>query len=200
MVRHIDLSWNTLEPSLGLMYEKLVQLHEIDHTGFMNDQMFHLKPWVPEVATTAQNLIARIHEATPELEVLFMGAAALGLPGKNDIDLDILCEAKDITQNAEQLKAALGDPKSVTHAMAAWEFEKDGFEIDCILSDPTTSHVPRQKRVFELLKANHRLRAEYEHIKRGSDGLPYAEYEQRKKSFFMKILNENTSVPNGSDI
>lgn len=110
MVRHIDLSWNTLEPSLGLMYEKLVQLHEIDHTGFMNDQMFHLKPWVPEVATTAQNLIARIHEATPELEVLFMGAAALGLPGKNDIDLDILCEAKDITQKRRTAKGSSRRP------------------------------------------------------------------------------------------
>lgn len=26
MVRHIDLSWNTLEPSLILMYQKLVDL------------------------------------------------------------------------------------------------------------------------------------------------------------------------------
>lgn len=191
LVRHIDLSWNTLEPSLVLMYEKLVQLHEIDHTGFMNDQIFHLKPWIPEVATTAQDLIAQIHEATPELEVLFMGAAALGLPGKNDIDLDILCGAKDIAHNAERLKKALGDPKSITHTLVAWEFKKDGFEIDCILSDPTTSHVPRQKRVFELLKANVQLRAEYEDLKHASDGLPYTEYEQRKKAFFIKVLGED---------
>ncbi|HET7301865.1 MAG TPA: hypothetical protein VFI74_00870 [Candidatus Saccharimonadales bacterium] len=64
-----------------------------------------------------------------------MGAAALGLPGKNDIDLDILCPSKDIVHNAERLQAVLGEPKSITHATAAWEFEKNGFEIDCILCE-----------------------------------------------------------------
>lgn len=154
----------------------------------MTENIFHLKPWTPEVASTAQNLINEIHDAVPELEVLFMGAAALGLPGKNDIDLDILCETKDIAHNAERLKATLGNSKSITHTIVAWEFKKDSFDIDCILSDPSTSHVPRQKRMFELLKADSRLREEYEELKRSSDGLPYADYEKRKKAFFARAL------------
>ena len=182
--------WNTLVSSLTQMYEKLVQIYEIDHTITMTDSIFHLKPWTPEVASAAQNLINEIHDAAPELEVLFMGAAALGLPGKNDIDLDILCPAKDISHNAEKLQAVLGSPKSRTHTLVAWEFEKDGFDIDCILSDPTTSHVSRQKRVFELLKANVQLRAEYEELKRSSDGRPYTDYEKLKKAFFARALDE----------
>lgn len=64
----------------------------------MTEKVFHLNPWTPKIAATAQNIIADIHDIAPELEVLFMGAAALGLPGKNDIDLDILCSVDDVTR------------------------------------------------------------------------------------------------------
>ena len=50
---------------------------------------YNQQPWTPRVHEVASALIRRINDAAPELEVLFMGAAALGLPGKNDIDLDI---------------------------------------------------------------------------------------------------------------
>ena len=33
MVRHIDLSWNTLEPSLVLMYQKLIDLGWVYYNG-----------------------------------------------------------------------------------------------------------------------------------------------------------------------
>jgi hypothetical protein len=33
MVRHIDLSWNTLVPSLALMYQKLVTLGWVYYSG-----------------------------------------------------------------------------------------------------------------------------------------------------------------------
>lgn len=33
MVRHIDLSWNTLEPSLVLMHEKLIDLGWVYYNG-----------------------------------------------------------------------------------------------------------------------------------------------------------------------
>lgn len=33
VVRHIDLSWNTLEPSLALMYEKLTDLGWVCYNG-----------------------------------------------------------------------------------------------------------------------------------------------------------------------
>ena len=33
MVQHIDLSWNTVEPSLVLMYEKLVAMGFVYYNG-----------------------------------------------------------------------------------------------------------------------------------------------------------------------
>lgn len=166
-------------------------MHAIDHTVAMSDDIFHLQPWRPEAAATAQNIISEIHAVTPDLEVLFMGAAALKLPGKNDIDLDILCPAKDIAHNTEQLLGVLGEPNGIAKTMTVWKFERNGFEIDCILSDPSVSHVPHQKRAFELLKENAKLRKEYEELKQNSDGLPNIEYEKCKKAFFRRIVSKH---------
>lgn len=102
----------------------------------MSDKVFHLQPWSPKLTVLAQEITTSIKTVTPELEVLFMGSAALGLPGKNDIDLDILCEAKDVQKYAEKLIPILGKPKELTNTIAVWDFMKDGYEIDCILSDP----------------------------------------------------------------
>lgn len=151
-----------------------------------NDTLFHLQPWTPKVQETAEHLIGRIHAAVPELKVLFMGAAALGLPGKNDIDLDILCSVQDVKVYTDKLLPVLGPPKETKDTLAAWEFELEGFEIDAILSDPAISHVPRQQKQFEILKANPALREEYRRLKEACDGLPYTEYEKQKAAFMRK--------------
>jgi GrpB-like predicted nucleotidyltransferase (UPF0157 family) len=153
----------------------------------MNSANFHLKPWSPRAAEVANLLTNKIHVVAPELEVLFMGAAALGLPGKNDIDLDILCNVADIEKYTNKLKPVLGKPKAADDKLTVWNFELDGFEVDAILSDPRISHVPEQRTVFEKLKSNPALLAEYRKLKEACDGLPYGEYEKRKKAFF----NEN---------
>lgn len=36
MVRHIDLSWNTLEPSLVLMHKKLIDIGWVYYNGEMH--------------------------------------------------------------------------------------------------------------------------------------------------------------------
>lgn len=156
----------------------------------MTEKIFKLEPWTPEVKNVAENLINTIKSVVPELEVLFMGAAALELPGKNDIDLDILCDHNDITYYCEKLIPILGMPKEINNDLAAWNYEVNGFEIDLILSDPKTSHVPIQQKVFENLKNNNTLKEEYKKLKIECDGVPYAEYERRKIEFFEnKILS-----------
>lgn len=156
----------------------------------MTNRIFHLQPWTPKVRETAEMLINRIHTVAPNLEVLFMGAAALELPGKNDIDLDILCGKADIQAYTVRLIPILGEPKTTNDRLSAWEFELDGFEIDAILSDPSTSHVPLQRRRFEILKANPTLLDGYKKLKIASDGLPYDEYERRKVAFLEeKVLS-----------
>ncbi len=150
----------------------------------MQGKIFRLQPWTSRVQATAQKLINDIRTVTPELEVLFMGAAALGLPGKNDIDLDILCQKENVATYTQKLKTVLGDPKVAKENLTVWEFELDGFEVDCILSDPTISHVPLQRKRFEKLQANPELLNKYRKLKEACDGLTYEEYEKRKVAFF----------------
>jgi GrpB-like predicted nucleotidyltransferase (UPF0157 family) len=151
-------------------------------------KIFCLQQWSPAITATAHDVINVIHHIAPELEVLFMGAAALGLPGKNDIDLDILCKKSDVKRYGTLLLKVLGKPKEVKNDMVFWEFNKNGFEVDCILSDPAFSHVPEQKQVFDALNSNSKLLGEYKQLKISCDGLEYDEYEKRKKSFFAKVL------------
>lgn len=150
----------------------------------MTEKIFHLQQWTPEILEAAHSLISKIHTATPELEILFMGAAALGLPGKNDIDVDILCRKADINSYTKKLLPILGVAKEVNDNLAVWNFKYQGFDIDAILSDPTTSHVPKQQRVFEKLKESPDLLNEYRELKVACNGLSYATYEKRKKLFF----------------
>jgi len=156
----------------------------------MSGAIFHIQPWTIRILEVEQLLETEIRNTVPELEILFMGAAPLGLPGKNDIDLDILCSTKDISHYTKKLTPVLGKPEKISADMSIWGFEKDGFEVDCILSDPVASHVPKQKSVFELLKANADLLEEYRNLKISCDGIPYQEYEKIKKQFFMQLLNK----------
>lgn len=150
----------------------------------MTEKIFYIQPWTSEIQEAAQSLISKIHTATPELDVLFMGAAALGLPGKNDIDLDILCRQDDIKSYTKKLLPILGVPKEADDNLTVWDFKYQGFDIDAILSDPSSSHVPEQQRVFEKLKANPGLLDEYRELKVACNGLSYATYKERKKLFF----------------
>ena len=153
-----------------------------------------MRPWTPELLQTAQETISQIKGAVPHLEVLFMGAGALGLPGKNDIDLDVLCAADEIAETIERLVAVLGRPEEATDTLGVWRLMRNGFEIDCVLSDPKISHVPAQRRVFERLKSNAQLRERYRQLKLACDGLPLCEYERLKQEFFQELMRDLPSA------
>jgi len=155
----------------------------------MKSNYYHVQEWTPALKQAGDELVAKIHEAAPELEVLFMGAAALGLPGKNDLDIDILCKGNEIKHYAEILKPIFGVPQKLNKEMSVWSYTQDGIEIDCILSDPSrpNSHVPKQKKVFEILKNSPDLQERYKQLKYECDGLPYEQYEAKKKEFLSRL-------------
>ncbi|HSX30325.1 MAG TPA: hypothetical protein VLE99_00195 [Candidatus Saccharimonadales bacterium] len=155
----------------------------------MTHDYYHVQEWTPQLKATGDELVARIHEVVPELEVSFIGAAALGLPGKNDIDLDILCNQSDLKRYADILTPVLGVPQAFKDNMVVWSYMDDDIEIDCILSDPTLpgSHVPKQKRTFEILKSSPELQERYKQLKYDCDGLPYEQYEAKKNAFWKEI-------------
>ncbi len=157
----------------------------------MQKNTYHLSEWTPKLNIAAHEIVSKIQQAAPELKVLFMGAGALGLPGKNDIDLDVLCNAKDLDKYTQKINDALGVEATVKDGKAFWGYEHKGFEIDCLLSDPAAanSHIQRQKQNFEILKARPDLREKYTQLKRNCDGKPYSEYEAKKAEFLDQLPN-----------
>lgn len=158
----------------------------------MNQDYYHVHEWTPELTRFADRLIAQIHKVAPELKVLFMGSAALGLPGNREIDLDVLCDEYDLKRYVDVLMPVLGTPQAFTDTKVMWNYVRDGIEIDCILSDPKTadSHVPKQKKDFEILKTNTKLQEQYKQLKYDWDGLPLDQYKAKKKAFWEMILSQ----------
>jgi len=150
-------------------------------------RVFHVQPWNPKTETVAQSIMDAVRQSAPELEVLFMGAAALRLPGKNDVDMDILCAVQDVPRYTGRLSALFGEPREQTDKIAAWSFYQDGVEVDIMLSDPKISHVSKQKRIFEALQNDSQLYESYRRLKLACDGLPYDEYVVRKNAFFRQL-------------
>lgn len=144
--------------------------------------------WKPEMIPAALGVMEEIRKTIPGKEVLLGGSTALGIPGAGDIDLDILCPKEEIVENEKKLAHIFGEPTEKTDMRTKWVFEKNGFHFDCVLSDPKISHFPMQRRVFEALQSNPDLMEEYRGLKINCDGLPYEQYETKKKEFFQKVL------------
>lgn len=63
-----------------------------------------IKSFDPKARAVATDVIAEIKQTVPGLEILFMGAATLGIAGQNDLDLYILCPEKDFDKYLPKLE------------------------------------------------------------------------------------------------
>lgn len=152
------------------------------------DKMANVKPFDPKVRDTGNSIVENIKNKMPELEVLFMGASALGIAGQNDIDINILSTPNEYTNHLPSLVKLFGEPTKLNSNLIKWEFVKDGFEVEPYLTDKDSPLLQRQVNTFNILKNSPNLTKEYENIKRECDGLSFREYMKRKFEFFNKIL------------
>jgi len=152
------------------------------------DKVTAIKPFDPKVQETAQAIIQQIKNESPNLEIFFGGASALGIAGQNDIDLNLLSTPEDYGKYIPTLTELFGQPAKTNPTLVKWEFNKDGFDIELYLTDKNSKELKRQIAVFDKLKTDLKLLKEYEQIKLASNGLPFREYMRRKYEFFNKIL------------
>lgn len=157
------------------------------------DKMANVRSFDPKVRVVGNKIVQNINNKIPELEVLFMGASALGIAGQNDIDLNILSTPNKYKNYLPPLIQMFGKPAKTNPNLVKWEFIKDGFEVELYLTDKDSPELQRQIKTFNILKNNQALAKEYEDIKLRSNGLSFREYMRRKFEFFNKILrlNEN---------
>lgn len=150
-------------------------------------KIIEVKPFDPRVQKVANEIIAQIEEALPDSEIHFGGAAALGIAGQNDIDVNILSTPEEYEKYIPKIVELFGEPKKKGTSIK-WEFVQDGLDIELYLTDKNSPNLQEQLKVFELLSQNKELRDEYEQIKLPYGPIDFKEYMRKKYEFFNKIL------------
>ena len=152
------------------------------------DKIVHIHPYVPRLRELAEVLIAQVHEVHPEIEARFSGAAALGISGQNDLDLDFMASPQDFSTYLPTFITLFGAPREQKETVAVWTFYREDIEIDMWLSNPADTSSIIQWQLHCLLRDNPNLCVEYEKLKQQFDGKKYKDYQRAKYEFYHQVL------------
>ena len=166
---------------------------EIDYLNKLPEEIANkiivIKPFSSLLSSMANNLISLVKNKFPDLAVKHMGASGLGISGQGDLDIYALANQSEFDKYLPGLKEIFGKPIGESPGSIAWKFDQDGTDIEFYLTDPDSPTIQKQIRVFETLKHNPQLLAEYEKLKTGLNGSTYKEYQQAKYEFYHRILD-----------
>ena len=149
------------------------------------DSNADIKPWDPESAKFAENLVKQLEEFTV-LEVFWEGSLALGIPGQNDIDLYIFSEPENFNDNLPKVISVLGEPTYVLEDKIIWRVVKNGYKIDASLGSKNLKGAQNDVTFFNSLKEKPELLQEYIDLKQGD--LSAREYYQKKNEFYNRVI------------
>lgn len=149
------------------------------------NDMAKIKPWNPQTAEFAKNLIQQIKKGSG-LEVFWGGSLALGILGQNDIDLEIFAEPKDFNLYLPKLVTSLGDPKYVLPEKILWRIVKDGYRIDASLISKDSDTVQKNLFFSKSLEDNPKLLQEYIALK--NPNFTAREYYRKKTEFYNRVV------------
>ncbi len=155
-----------------------------------SDKIVKIFPYDSAIDRIASEVIDSIHQRYPDLEVIYMGASGLQISGQGDIDIYCLATSADALKYLAGLTELFGQPKSSKPGSVAWNFQKDGHEVELYLTDPDSEGMKRQIAVYQKLKNNSDLLKEYEQLKQSMNGKSLKEYREKKYEFYHKILGE----------
>jgi GrpB-like predicted nucleotidyltransferase (UPF0157 family) len=151
------------------------------------DRIVTISPFDPKVKETGEAMVRELQVLVPDLKIYFWGAAALGLAGQNDIDINIFSTPSDYGKYRPALEKVLGPPSRITRSVK-WELKRNGFDIEIYLTDQNAPATQEQLKVFEILSENKELRDEYEKTKLPYGEIDYKIYMRKKYEFFNRIL------------
>ncbi len=146
-----------------------------------------VKPFDPKVKETGGLIVDELKKILPGLAIHFGGAAALGIAGQNDIDINILSTPEEYDKHEPIIEKLFGKPKRKS-TYIKWEFIKDGFEVELYLTNKNSPNLQEQIKVFEILSKSKELRDEYEQTKLPYGPIDFKKYMRKKYEFFNKIL------------
>ncbi len=165
----------------------MIQESEEKYLATLSDKTIIVVSFDPRVQEVAKEIIDELKLVLPDLTIHFGGAAALGIAGQNDIDINILSTPEEYGKYSPIIEKIFGEPKRRGTSIK-WEFIKDGFEVELYLTDKNSPNLQRQIKVFNILLENKELRDQYEQTKLPYGPIDFKEYMRKKFEFFNKIL------------
>lgn len=154
------------------------------------NKIVKISPLNPKTTEIVEEIINRIHEIYPDLEIKHMGASALGISGQNDIDIYAFSDPIDFDKFLPGLVKLFGEPLHKHETFCEWKLQKDGFYIELYLTAKNPSTMKKQTKVFEILKNNPDLLKEYEKLKESMNRKSFKVYQERKYEFYHRILDK----------
>lgn len=154
-----------------------------------DEKIVHIVPFSSSYKEMAGQLIAEVQAHHPEIEARYTGAAALGIAGQNDLDLDFMTSPEHFLTYLPTFIELFGEPRVQNTGVAAWSFTRDGIEVDLWLSDPASESSQKQWQIFQILSSNAALCKEYEQLKLQFDGKSYKDYQRAKYEFYNRLLS-----------
>jgi len=153
-------------------------------------KLVRIFPYDKKIKKIVKDITDKIKKSMPELDIKFIGAAALEISGQKDIDLYVLCPANKFPDYLQKMMRIFDIPTLMNKESIKWNFKKSGYNIELYLTDPDTSQMQRQLKVFEILKSNFKLLKEYENLKKLMNGKSCHSYQKAKYEFYNKILEK----------
>jgi len=142
----------------------------------------------PAMKGIAHGITSEIQQRLPHANIFFIGAAALGIAGENDIDIAVVSN-NTFDQDELVLTKLFGEPSGGHQKRyRQWEFERGGFSVELSLNNDMAPQIKEQLDIFELLQSKPKLKHEYEQIKLAMNGKSYRDYQQAKYEFFNRVL------------
>jgi hypothetical protein len=149
-----------------------------------------IKPYSQSLRNIADIIINEIGKITPNIETCLMGAVGLGISGQGDLDIYMLLPASDFRNYIDKLINFFGKPLHQHTDSVEWCFIRDGVEVELYLTDPHSESMQEQLEVFNILKKDMNLRAEYEKLKSDYDGRSFRDYQRAKYEFYNRLLDK----------
>jgi GrpB-like predicted nucleotidyltransferase (UPF0157 family) len=152
-----------------------------------NETKVIVKPYDKKIEKVANRIIRQLKEVYPELEIEFIGSAALKLPGQNDIDLVAKSSSLNFNKIAPLINSKFGTYVKRRNSFIEWKFDDSGFEVEINLMDPDTVLYNQRVAVFKILKKNKFLYDEYAKLKQDFNGSGQRDYELAKSKFLNRV-------------
>jgi len=144
-----------------------------------------IHPYDPKTRVVAENEMLRIKSIFQDLEIRFLGASALYIAGRNDVDLYV-CETSQ--RSKIELLKSIGEIYGFEAKRDKWKLIRDGIEVTVKVIDPCDPKRVEQLLIQDTFLNDPDLLASYERLKWNLNGKTYREYSMAKLDFLMRLV------------